>query len=1455
MSLSNNYKYKYIDKVKGLVPVFYMEEDESLGIEEDLNYKVLGKALLLGKENSTILDVSGYTESEIQEFFIPENRNTNVTPQVFATHVLSRYGKTFSDFKSIGEFTEFVSGTIQPDIVCNNLAASFVTSAIDANYSLVSSTNEVHEDLVSSLGLMYMLNVSGTAGTTSSVSAILTGYITSSLFYGKTFTEEDGIKCLFEYVWRGREEAEVLNRYLPYEFQATDSALSSGTYTSGTQYLDNLTNLLSIWFNTDDRESTFIRDSFDVLDSSGLLVSKFNSSGPLLKFLKAISYGFYDLDNLIEEIADLLNIDKCPVEFLDYLANLIGWKFVGGDVDSWRSQLRQAVYVYKSKGTKQALVDAISYVFPRDITTFDASSDIKDAFESYLPDLIYYALKTESEVCQSPSALISFIRESQQNSDYVYNISNDHDKNIRFMVDAILQELDDEFKMIRINGVHYKDTPYYSEQPLQNKGWIVKGESVQGRGYEARGGYMLAIPPWENTRFYDTSIISKRLLTRLEEILTECNEGSRFEISDTFLSSLVLYVKDSIGIDTEVENFYFGNNNNFRFYTSSLEYAPNFDSVIANGKPNQVEVLDYWNTKSSNVFVSIDVGLLDESNGIDSLTPSVITNISQTLREFTPFHSIVRMYIGVEVEDDNTAAVDSILITVGINLDDSNTHILDSTQVSAWIGTSGIGNYYSSIDDALLKTGRVLPLPSDGFWSVFAGGVERDAVRRRDFKFEIKGEGFNRTGYNTSVPYYFFGSSLSGLENTKEFILKGYNYSGQHFIDIDSQTFSAVYDASNSPIVSGDEIIYSAPSVTFLGSPVSSTINLRGVSYENYNVPTRDLNGTQIYKVFVDRFLRLGKKDTIHLNFDPKKIQEIELGEGLHNLWIDKKDKFEYNLDGSGFYTLDHAFGPLLYNSTMLASGVVGNADTSSFNAYNDGSDVTLSGVQFTYIIGSNGIKDEAYRTHDSQLSLINEEGLVWYNGWNTYKHELDKNTPLYTNRSQLSGIEFSFPEKSDMICMVNYPHVVDEGCSVRRDALFSGVTFFSGRETYLDNSYPRMRFPLTRNKNYIKDSSFKETANWVTSGGSIDTFSALSAMVGSNEQTEFSLNTLSFSGDTELSAISGNFYRTADPFNLTPGESYHVTYEVSAENVNATMGWMLVNATEGKTYEVSSGTWVSSRAVNAPSFSAHSDWVTYSSTLSVGTDFNITDKYYFILGLESSGTPGGEVRIHTPILRDEASNSFFEGNDYRLSMNVDSSGFGKSNKVRVRLVTGKNLNDGIESEYDYFEYDTYRKRWMLSDDISSFKEYDLVDGHNDVTLDFHTDNLKGPLDLATRKLRTGKRYEEVHGSNTYYYLEIIPILPEHTSSYDLEKPSIRISNVEIINKSYIDLTEEYTRREAKLILEFLDTLPESVHSRNADISSALGLGSNGGSRLVYMEMFGGTNVEPDTTGTTYYNI
>ncbi len=62
------------------------------------------------------------------------------------------------------------------------------------------------------------------------------------------------------------------------------------------------------------------------------------------------------IESVIEQLWDLIDVDKCPARFLPYLAKLLGWELVGDDEQNWRRQIRYAIQLNKTKGRYDALV-------------------------------------------------------------------------------------------------------------------------------------------------------------------------------------------------------------------------------------------------------------------------------------------------------------------------------------------------------------------------------------------------------------------------------------------------------------------------------------------------------------------------------------------------------------------------------------------------------------------------------------------------------------------------------------------------------------------------------------------------------------------------------------------------------------------------------------------------------------------------------------------------------------------------------------------------------------------------------------------------------------------------------------------------------------------------------------------------------------------------------------------
>jgi phage tail-like protein len=1466
-------KYSNVEIIKKSLPSFYInDEKETFGITQDEGYELVGKTVVALKDNATYVSVSGYTYSSIPQYFIPANQKTDVTPALFATKILSRFGKTFSDFRSESEFREFLDDNLS-SFTLNYPSTAFVNSATNQAYSVLTNANDVHNDLLSSLGALYILNTSGSTGSTTFLSSILTNYLVSSVFHGETFTESLAIQCLYEYFWNNRSVVTAFTKYLPSFYRRSDSSLADNKYVSGNQSIELLKINLDIWYNRRDADTNFVGQLYDIYDTSAVLATKRDSAGPLLGFLKALSYGAYDVDAIIEDLTDLLDIDACPPEFLEYLGKMIGWVMIGGDVESWRAQLRSAVYMYKSKGTKRALINAISFVFPKPITTFDPASSIIEAYESYFPNLLYFTLKTESPICQDLETITHFLRKGQQNSDLTFNLDpDDLDKNVRFCVDAILEEIDRKFNCIRINNQHYTETEFYQSQDQLYHGWIKNGQRVIGKGYEAREGYTLAIPPWETDRFYQNSLLTLEIVEYLRTILGGCDEGQKYYVREEFIDSLIDYIKQKTGIGQETLQFQYPYNNGFKFYTSALEFCPNLEEITSSGISNHLDVIDYWNSQSSQIFVTLDITTTDQDiYGVESVTPQRLSNLNLTLQEFTPFHVTSRIAVKITINDQNYASVDEVCIGLKINIDDTNTSLLASRVVSGFLGTSGIGDFYSSISKTLLHShgGRYLPASNGSFWSVFGPSVERTATRRRNLRYLITGEGYSRNGKNPPLHGYFYGSSLSGLEVTKEYIPLGFNFSGQHFIPTNSPTLSAIYDTSNAPITRNGAIIVGGPSSLFMGIPVSSVILMRSVKPSESCVsilPLRTLRGRPVFKDIVDYFLRIGQVDNYYLRFDTDILENIEFS-GIHKLWSDYGSIFSGNMDGSGFYALDHAFGPLLFNAYLETSGITGTSSVATQNADSVGTGIKLDSAEYSYIYGSNGIDAQAYRTQDNQLLVVDRPGIVWKHGWNSYKNEIDRyeGNEIYSNISQLSGVEVAAKDGSNSLIVAQFPTVPLKECFTTRDHEIIGITFFGGKESVPPNEALKIRFPLLRNKNIIYNGYFinkpidevsLNNANlsaidgweYKNSNVTLLQFSSNTVTVPTNHILSSGFYAVEFSGNTHLSALTGPYIVSDYLTSIPAGENYIFSFDVSSNSASSTGAVIVQNVTRNNYYEQVSSTWVSGLTILSSVFSSTIGWDTKQFNINTSVSSNVTDAYRIIIGLDSSSTVA-KVYIRNVELKRRNENTLFPNRDYSLQLSVNSKSYADKqasnlNKVRVRVLTGNKRFNKLNTKSNFYVFDFRRNRWMLSDPISrrsAFKDFELSDGNTLLDLQFHTRNEYGPLDINTRNLLTEPRFLNVHDEDTYYYIEITPIMDERYISSDLYRPLVNLEYINMTDLTYSDVKANYLRKEAKGIMEFFDDQQVTTASRNSAISVPLGLGANGGSRDIYLDQAGGT--------------
>lgn len=77
---------------------------------------------------------------------------------------------------------------------------------------------------------------------------------------------------------------------------------------------------------------------------------------------KSIASGFKSLEDLANQIVDLQDANSLHEFLLPYLSNYFGLKLKTDDPTRWRGQIKRAIPVYKKKGTKGGLIEALSHI-------------------------------------------------------------------------------------------------------------------------------------------------------------------------------------------------------------------------------------------------------------------------------------------------------------------------------------------------------------------------------------------------------------------------------------------------------------------------------------------------------------------------------------------------------------------------------------------------------------------------------------------------------------------------------------------------------------------------------------------------------------------------------------------------------------------------------------------------------------------------------------------------------------------------------------------------------------------------------------------------------------------------------------------------------------------------------------------------------------------------------------
>ena len=411
----NYYKTNFVDLVELITPEVYRTEDITLsGTETNPVSQVINSHLKVAANISNVISLSGVANSQtsslenisgISQYFVKQNELTKINPFLFESKILLPLGSSISTFDTSAEFNTFLSGTLLPMFIpastskpAGNIATNITTLSALTNNIQPSS---VHNYLTDNLGWFYFLNTSADGGLDYSPSSYVLSSL-NSLYLGKTLETIDGIKGLTEYLWRNNETCSF-GSYLPANFVsgAADGITESSAgilpiYTSGTQKLDALQTLMNVVYSPlyiDEQDFT-VKAAFDSYIDASLLLSNKTSKGPYRKFINLLGYEFADLTNEIENIGLIYDIENVKDEHIQYIADLIGFQLRGRSPSKWRQQLRLALDLYKKSGTIEAIQAAINALIVDSV--FDVSGKVQDLWESYIPQLIWYALGTES---------------------------------------------------------------------------------------------------------------------------------------------------------------------------------------------------------------------------------------------------------------------------------------------------------------------------------------------------------------------------------------------------------------------------------------------------------------------------------------------------------------------------------------------------------------------------------------------------------------------------------------------------------------------------------------------------------------------------------------------------------------------------------------------------------------------------------------------------------------------------------------------------------------------------------------------------------------------------------------------------------------------------------------------------------------------------------------------------
>ena len=842
------FKRNYLEAIRQIIPKFYFSDEASIsGTQVSFPNQLINSHILAVKNQPTTFPLSSITDSVylsslnspegLAPYFYKDTPPAQIDADDFNRNILFPLGYSLNTFTTSSAFVNFVSGTLLPKIPSVH-AGHHATEDLAAltNSAFGADSSSTYTYLANNLGWVYFLNRSGESF---DCSTLLPQLLTDTIWKGRPLVLADSLDIFEEHLWKNQETWGLSDKIVPVDY-VSSLGVSSDTFVSGTQLLDRLKTLNSVVYSpeflnsTDSKVETAFTTFFNtstVDGTDGALIDDTMEAGPLSRFMEAMAFSFADGVGEQAELNTLYDIGKCPQEFLELLGELIGWKFIGADFDKWRVQLRSAVQIYKMKGTKRAIEYMMNTLFSAGVFNVTTSDTFTELWESYIPDLIYYTLATESAALKDFDTYTPELALQFGVTDYDPNSMH---RNIQFLVDKILFDLVREFPdsfmlggnpfplpQLMLNGVPFtgaynivpNPTPpapgeinfptFYTGSVFNDESELLTLEVNPNFLFNYRGRIYL-VPPYEKRQYYSNTRISMNLLERIEYYL-RC-----YGVDKSFAATVKSYLVTNTSESLDARKVL----NNFLIYTTEKTYPPNYARILKDvtkeRTPDPVSLLSMWNGKSSHFMMSFDASTFNwQSQQLNSTSKYGLGKVLRVIDQVVPAHSIPEIFLTISSVADGMDA-----------LDDNDCREWRPNFNDLYEGSSTVTTSFGvcAVDMLALATANGIPQHKfkrtqvDNINDVLLSGttyaaVPRNSLRRRNYHNLLpETKMFTRTGrnnpgslqlsstlYTSAVGYLPLGFMPSSLK-FKEVATRQNDYEYGIGTLIDTQNLDAVWD-------------------------------------------------------------------------------------------------------------------------------------------------------------------------------------------------------------------------------------------------------------------------------------------------------------------------------------------------------------------------------------------------------------------------------------------------------------------------------------------------------------------------------------------------------------------------------------------------------------------------------------------------------------------------------------